>query len=259
MKTASITQTGSIREQNQDYLLIDSQINFAIIADGSGPAGATAAETLARSIWERIREIAPVTAGDENETRLTEAIAIARNNCETGGFANNNVSTAVLWINRGIVAVAADGRCAFSASASDWQLQTTQVLTLPVQPGQSILLCSEGIAFSPAKLSPDFSPLRVAEEQQSEETLSARLKAFVGSVANEYDGDDRSAILVYLEKADITAGEPHELELSEHINKEYSFPLWAPVAVAAGAAASGLYALLKIRKHLPKLNFYRHS
>lgn len=255
MITVSTTQTGSIREQNQDYLLIDSKINLAIIADGSGPDGMQAAETVSRAIWERIREVAPVTAGVENEARLAEAIEMGRSNCEPLTYGPNNVEVAALWVNRGIVAVTAGNRCAFSSSANGWQLQTQKQLTLPVQPGQFFLLCSEGLAFSPgSETSQNLSLFDFTAQVPSEETLTEKLQAFVGSVAQQYDGDDRSAILVCLEKSDITAGEPHELELFEHLNKEYSFPLWAPLAAAAGAAASGLYAFLKIRKHLPKLN-----
>ena len=103
-----------------------------------------------------------------------------------------------------------------------------------------------------ARLMHQASPV-LPEGQISAENLQTALEAFAGEIARAYDGDDRSAILISLEKSDLTAGEPHELELFEHFNKEYRFPLRAPLLAAAGSALSGLLALFRMRRHLPKL------
>ncbi len=124
---------------------------------------------------------------------------------------------------------------------------------MPVQPGQAFLLCSEGYSATIVGRQPRPASLALPEGRISAENLQTALEAFAGEVSRVYDGDDRSAVLISLEKCDLTAGEPHELELFEHFNKEYRFPLWAPLAAVAGSALSALFALFRMRRHLPKL------
>ncbi|GAB1355547.1 hypothetical protein MASR1M12_42920 [Erysipelotrichia bacterium] len=252
MITAAISQPGTIREQNQDYLLIDARLRLAIIADGSGPRGLQAAEIAARSIWNRINDIAPVTGSNEVEYRLQEAVEQA-NTASDNDLGFGTVSIAAVWVNRGVLAAFTNGHCAVACSINQWQLQRDTTLAIPVQPGQAFLLCSEGFsAPMAARLMHQASPA-LPEGQISAENLQTALEAFAGEIARAYDGDDRSAILISLEKSDLTAGEPHELELFEHFNKEYRFPLWAPLLAAAGSALSGLLALFRMCRHLPKL------
>ena len=260
MITAAISQPGTIREQNQDYLLIDAKLCLAIVADGSGPHGLLAAELAARSIWNRINDIAPVTGSSEVEHRLKEAVELAKANLTADSktssgneYSSEPVSLAAAWVSRGVLAAFADGHCAAAGSDKQWQLQSNTSLAMPVQPGQAFLLCSEGFSAPIAgRLTHQASPV-LPEGQISTENLQTALEAFAGEIARAYDGDDRSAILISLEKRDLTAGEPHELELFEHFNKEYRFPLWAPLAAAAGSALSALFALFRMRRHLPKL------
>ncbi len=289
MITAAISQPGTIREQNQDYLLIDAKLCLAIVADGSGPHGLRAAESAARSIWNRINDIAPVTGSNEVEYRLKEAAELAKSGltadsspdlhrnspgykygdsdvklaqidhsadsktCSDHEYFREAVSLAAVWINRGVLAAFADGHCALTCSDNQWQLQNNTSLAMPVQPGQAFLLCSEGFSAPIAgRLTHQASPV-LPDGQIGKENLQTALEAFAGEIARVYDGDDRSAVLISLEKGDLTAGEPHELELFEHFNKEYRFPLWAPLAAAAGSALSALFALFRMRRHLPKL------
>ncbi len=254
MITASVSQTGSIREQNQDHVLIDAKLCLAILADGSGPQGLQAAEATAREIWKRISEVATVTSSRENEQRLQEAMEMAAQACSHFFKDNTDVSTAVIWLNRGSLVASANGRCAIATSAASWNLQQNAVLSIPVQPGQAILLCSEGIVAPLHSGKTETFNINLSETaDQTKDYLQTGLESFISKVANAYDGDDRSAVLIFLEKSDLTAGEPHELELFEHYNREFSFPLWAPLAAAAGTAASGLYALYKLRKYLPRI------
>lgn len=287
MITAAISQPGTIREQNQDYLLIDAKLCLAIVADGSGPCGLRAAELSARSIWNRINDIAPVTGSNEVEYRLREAIELTKaalaadsnfswhppghkpgndsvRQSQIGNAAENKpssgnecgsvvVSLAAAWVNRGVLATFADGHCAVAFNDDQWLLKKNTNLTMPVQPGQAFLLCSEGFSAPITgglmhQTSPDLPKGQICTEN-----LQTTLEAFAGDIAKVYDGDDRSAILIGLEERDLTAGEPHELELFEHYNKEYRFPLWAPLLAAAGSALSALFAIFRMRRHLPKL------
>jgi len=260
MITAAISQPGTIREQNQDYLLIDAKLFLAIVADGSGPHGLLAAELAARSIWSRINDIAPVTGSNEVEYRLKEAVDLAKADLmadsETRyGFESGpeSVSLAAVWLSRRVLAAFSDGHCAVASSDNNWKLQKKTCTSMPVQPGQTFLLCSEGYSAVLAGQQTQQNSPTLPEGQVTAEDMQTALEAFAGEIARIYDGDDRSAVLISLEKQDLTAGEPHELELFEHFNKEYRFPLWAPLLAAAGSALSGFFALFRMRRHLPKL------
>jgi serine/threonine protein phosphatase PrpC len=258
MITASVSHAGTIREDNQDYLLVDRKLCLAVLADGSGADGRVAAENIANAVLARINEIGPITSGHENAYRLNEAIELAVKNADQNGVMASSLSIAVLWANRGVLAAVARGSCALASAAENWSLKKNSEFSLPVQPGQSFILCSEGIAAAaPVEKLRAFAgaieekgPPDLLDLQQQLETLSTDL-------AQNYDGDDRSVVMVFLENSDISAGQPHEIELFEHYNKEYTIPLWAPIAAAAGAAASTFFALYKLRKHLPRINFRR--
>ena len=250
MIVASVSKPGSIRELNQDFVLADAEHRLLILADGSGPAGQQAAEETARKIWKRICEIAPVTSGAENEYRLNEAIDLA---CLPADATTTAISIATAWANRGVLVTIARGHCAAISSAEPGNLIQNNTLAGPVQPGQSWLLCTEGIVSALKSMGTVTSLLTMPESPPDTDTMQARLNDFAAANAAIYDGDDRSAILFSLEASDVTAGQPREIELFEHCNREFSVPVWAPLVAAAGTAISGAYALFKLRKHLPLL------
>ncbi|HPT45447.1 MAG TPA: hypothetical protein PLM07_06075, partial [Candidatus Rifleibacterium sp.] len=125
------------------------------------------------------------------------------------------------------------------------------ILSGPVQPGQSWLLCSEGIVNALQSMSMVTRLLTMPETPPDADSMQTRLNDFAADNAAIYDGDDRSAILFILEASDVKAGEPREIELFEHCNREFSVPIWVPLAAAAGTTISGAYALFRLRKHLP--------
>ncbi len=247
MIVASISRPGSIRESNQDHLLYDPVLGLLIVADGNGPEGLQAATAIVNEIHSRIGEIAPVTAASENEYRLGEAIAMARKSSRAGAA---NVSLAAAWVNRGILAAAAEGRCALTVSSSPEEIRRNLIFSEPVKVGQQYFICSEGFATT---IKAGQIQLFADNVELSAALLQKKLEDFTDRLAEIYDGDDRSAIYFLLDKSDITAGEPHELELFEHCNRRFSIPIWAPVAAMAGAAISGIYTLFRLRRYLPQL------
>lgn len=256
MKIAAFSHEGSIREQNQDVLLIDEKLHLAIMVDGSGPQGREAAEQAARAIWLRISDIAHVTSAGESVARLNEAIESAVLTVSDRFGAATTVSPAAIWVNRGIVSAVVRGHCAMATGNDGWQPNSGQTGSWPVQSGQRFALMSEGIATlcrDARYLSSSFPANAGTVDDDETADDENRLSEFARQTAELYDGDDRTMIMIRIEKSDLTAGEMHELELFEHYNKEYSFPVWAPLAAAAGIAASGLFAAFKLRKFLPKL------
>lgn len=246
MQTQSFSQTGSIREDNQDYLLIDSDLRLAIIADGHGVAGKALAEYTAVSIRQRLHEIAPVTGSDENLHRLQEAydLAIAATPAEID--AGSRCDIAAAWINRGTAAVFATGTCRLLSARPQQNWLEQREFAIPVETGTAILLASECAA---AALSSQ--QLQAALNGMLANTEAESFSAFEQQATAIYDGDDCSAILLRLDQADLTAGIPHEIELFEHYNREYSCKLWLPLSLAA---ATGLATLAAARKLKPLID-----
>ena len=250
MKILSFSQAGSIREDNQDCLLIDSELHLAIIADGHGPTGKAAAKLIAFKICQRLSEIAAVTGGDENLHRLHEAFELARKLCSEQFSADDICDIAAVWINRGTVAVFATGACRLLTNhpgIRDWQEQ--REFAMAVSPGMSLLLTSEGAAaaLSSQQLQPVLNTLLNEEEAEQ------HFADFSQQATTVYDGDDCSAILLRLETADLTAGIPHELELFEHYSREYSFKLWQPLSLAGCVGIAAVAAALKLKPVIDRL------
>lgn len=246
MQAQSFSQTGSIRDDNQDYLLIDHDLRFAIIADGHGAAGKALAEHTASAIRQRLREIAPVTGNDENLYRLQEAYDLAGAAAPPDLAGGGLCDIAAVWINRGIAAAYATGTCRLLAAlpGKHW-LEQRESLT-PVETGTVLLLVSEGAAaaLSAQQLQPSLNGIPA-------DTGTESFKAFEQQTTAVYDGDDCSAILLRLDPTDLTAGIPHEIELFEHYNRTYSCKLWLPLSLAA---ATGLATLAAARKLKPLID-----
>jgi len=220
MQIQSFSQAGSIRDDNQDYLLTDSDLRLAIIADGHGIAGKALAEYTARTIFQRLREISPVTGCDENLHRLQEAcnLAIADAPPEIAGGSRCDIAAA--WVNRGTAAVFSTGTCRLLTAMPDQHWLEQREFALPVEAGAALLLVSEGAAaaLSSQQLQPALNCMLTTNDVES-------FTAFEQQTTSVYDGDDCSAILLRLDPTDIVAGIPHEIELFEHYNRTWSFKL----------------------------------
>lgn len=248
MLAQSFSHTGSIRDDNQDYLLLDSDLRLAIIADGHGIAGKTLAEYTANAIRQRLREIAPVTGGDENRHRLHEAYDLAIAAAPPGPAVDGHCDIAAVWINRGIAAVFATGTCRLLSALPQQNWLEQREFALPVTAGTTLLLVSEGAAaaLSSQQLQPALNSILSAPEAES-------FSAFEQQTTAVYDGDDCSVILLRLDQTDLTAGIPHEIELFEHYNREYSCKLWLPLSLAAGAGLATLAAARKLKPLIDRL------
>jgi len=248
MQVQSFSQTGSIRDDNQDYLLVDPDLRLAIIADGQGAAGKALAEHTARAIRQRLREIAPVTGGDENLHRLHEAydlaIAAAPPELINSGFCD----IAAVWITRGITAAFATGTCRLLAALPGQHWLEQRESATPVETGTILLLVSEGAAaaLSAQQLQPALNGIPA-------DTGTESFKAFEQQTTAVYDGDDCSAILLRFDPTDLTAGIPHEIELFEHYNRAWSFKLWQPLSLAAAAGLATLAAARKLKPLIDRI------
>ncbi|MBU1108940.1 MAG: hypothetical protein KKB51_19840 [Candidatus Riflebacteria bacterium] len=249
MQVQSFSKTGSIRDDNQDHLLVDSELRFALIADGHGPDGRAAAMLTASTIHQRLSEIAPVTGDGESLHRLREAYELAQKACNEQFTTQSRCDIAAAWTNRGTVAIFATGACRLlstQSDTSDWLEQ--REIEMPAHTGMSLLLTSEGTAaaLSSQQLQP---ALNILIEQSD----ATGFEAFSQQTTAVYDGDDCSAILLKLETADLTAGNPHEIELFEHYNREYSFKLWMPLSLAGCIGLAAVAAAIKLKPVIDRL------
>jgi len=246
MQVQSFSQTGSIRDDIQDHLLIDSDLRLAIIADGHGATGKALAEYVANAISGRLHEIAPVTGSDENRHRLREAYDLAIAAAPPELTAGGHCDIATVWINRGIAAVFATGTCRLLSALPQQNWLEQREFALPVAEGTALLLVSEGAAaaLSSQQLQPALNGILANSEAES-------FSAFERETTSVYDGDDCSAVLLRLDPTDLTAGTPHEIELFEHYNRAWSFKLWQPLSLAA---ATGLATIAVARKLKPLID-----
>ncbi|PKL49359.1 MAG: hypothetical protein CVV42_06610 [Candidatus Riflebacteria bacterium HGW-Riflebacteria-2] len=247
MQVQSFSHTGSIRDDNQDHLFVDPDLRLAIIADGHGLAGKRLAEYTAAAVFQRLREIAPVTGGDENLFRLREAFELASQNA-TPELTNSRCDVAAAWISRGTVAVFATGACRLLSALPEQNWLEQREFAVPAATGTALMLVSEGAAaaLSSQQLQPALNGMLAATNVNGFAT-------FEQQTTSVYDGDDCSAILLRLDETDLTAGIPHEIELFEHYNRAYSCKLWLPLSIAAGAGLATLAAARKLKPLLDRI------
>lgn len=247
MLFAQTSSTGTIRETFQDHLLVDKQLNLAVIIDGTGPEGAAYAAGKAEKAHGFLSSICHVTGSNDALTRLCEAFTITED-----AKAVQVAGSSAAWMHRGRLTVFASGTClaALRKSAKEqWQIIKNDTIDIEIAPEMLILLGTEGIS----RISDSPALLEALDTciYGNAETL-ARLNDAAGAI---YEGDDRSLILIETEESDKKAGEPHEIELFEHYNREFSFKLWAPLTVLATASAASILLakrLLKLWRNFSK-------
>lgn len=238
------SEAGTIRELNQDALLVNKAARLVAIADGTGPEGVAAAPALLEIFAGHLCENAHVFSTEEAPERLAASLAFARARI-SATMPDSIAGFAAIWIHREQAALAWHGSCRAGTrptphgipAQSDRGIKTA---TLPTRMAARFFLVSEGLAgtFSDNyrknlldDLLADFSPDKLD---------------FFWSEANRiYDGDDRSLIFLELDKTDLTAGNPKEIELFTDFDRQFSIPLWAPASLAAAMA---LFAAFMARK-----------
>jgi serine/threonine protein phosphatase PrpC len=240
MKTFSLCATGTIRERNQDSLLIDSSLGLAIIVDGTGPNGAQAAQRVAAQVINFIKENAHVFSAQEAVERLSTTICRTAEAIEQE-FPQSIAGTAALWIHREQVALSWAGTCKIAANSKLVPAKSRAnarvfELSQPAAANDCYILLSEGLSsvFTNNYLN------ELAHELLGDFDKD-KLQFFWNEAGSFYDGDDRSMALICLQKSDETLGNPKEIELFTDFDRQFSIPLWAPIAAGTGLGAFALY------------------
>ncbi|GAB4269167.1 MAG: hypothetical protein Kow0029_05040 [Candidatus Rifleibacteriota bacterium] len=258
MICSSLTAPGTIRERNQDYLLVAEEMGMAVLADGVGPNGEKSAELLARTFSSAIREFAHLYSADEALTRLCREFSSALENiyqtypASIEGFAS-------LWVHRGKISLLRFGKSRILCNSPLSEQKSSEypdifATSMKCRERLNFLLISEGIA---AGLTDKYLD-NLSKEVMLNPT-GENLQLFWNEAAIRYDGDDRSMIAISIEKADASIGEPHELVLCTDLDRQYSIPLWIPASIMSGLGIVSLFVAKKVfsvvktlRRHFPR-------
>jgi hypothetical protein len=245
MFSSSQTAAGSIRECNQDAILVDKNFRFAVIIDGKGINGTQASDMLANVILLRLKENSYLFSAFEVKKRILQVLEQSVEEIEEkypGSFAG----MALVWVHAGVVGMVQAGRCRIMASApSVFETivgkEDYSYAEHLAEANNHYLLTSEGFAFSFSEkklknLIKDFI-LNFSKE---------KLQNFWTEAADIYDGDDRSLVFLTLDKADLDVGKKREIELFTDIDRQFSFPVWLPVSIVGALGIFGLFVSRKL-------------
>ncbi|MFZ5952939.1 MAG: hypothetical protein ACOYXC_19705 [Candidatus Rifleibacteriota bacterium] len=245
MKCLSQTAAGSIRDHNQDFWLINEKAGLAMVADGTGPDGARAAAELLNLASALLLENAHVFSAEEAPQKLAEAFAETQK--RNGAHLTESIKGfAAIWLHRQQISLVWSGSCRVESAArfcgkiAD-RIPEIRLVSLPVQPGSAFMLSSEGVVM--ALNNQYFSGLA---HDLCLKPGSEKFEFFWKELARDYDGDDRTLLLIDIEEADRKLGCPKEIELFTDFDRQFSIPLWLPASLGAIFSVTGLWLLRKI-------------
>ncbi|GEM_PF-1282084 len=245
MKCQLRTATGAIRDHNQDFWLINERGGLAMIADGTGPEGALAAKELLQLSSDLVLENAHVFSAEEAPQKLAEAFADTQK--RNGAHLIDSIKGfAALWIHRQQISLVWSGSCRVESAArfcgkiAD-RIPNIRLVSLPVEPSAAFMLSSEGVAL--ALKNQYFAGLT---HDLCREPVGEKLEFFWSELERDYDGDDRTMLLIEIESTDRSLGCPKELELFTDFDRQFSIPLWLPASLGAIFSMTGLWLLRKV-------------
>lgn len=248
MLVSSLTAAGTIREQNQDSILLNRDARLVLLADGTGPEGSNAARSLLQKISAELLANAHVYAGEEACRRLVEAFKQMQPDFHEAiaGFAG-------FWVHRGQVATVWQGSCRVLANQNfigtpDQEDESLKSAIFNAGESDRYILFSEGVD---AALKDNYLHNLLNDLRQT--FSSERLQFFWNETAVRYDGDDRSIVSVCLEKSDLSAGNPKELVLFTDFDRQFAIPLWLPASISALLSLIGLFLAKKVFTRLRSL------
>ncbi|MFZ2960833.1 MAG: hypothetical protein WA705_28480 [Candidatus Ozemobacteraceae bacterium] len=278
------SEPGSIREENQDVLLIRDDQGMAILADGRGHSGREAAGAAAEALARRLTALQALArpdtamAGVEDAIRDTRA-EIARRGLGRPGLGETGVDLAVAVIIEGKLMLGRTGPTGMLARIGDdlVQLEPVGLPTLaaasgvdpdlndtgkaaipsspppgtdrplvggpfPVQPGDWILVCSQGLLVSQPLC--EIAPLAGLMHRETDDIAEALFRR----AGARYDGDDRTLTVLRLLPNDLKKRRSEDVILETHIDKKFSMPLWMPLAAFATITVGVLAVWSRVRR-----------
>lgn len=269
--------TGTIREENQDLLLIREDEGVLLLVDGRGAGGRELARTVAAELEAALVRLPRYGRVQEAAERLRALFVAAETSLQARqvsqpGLASSGVDVAAAVLVEGQLLLAGVGTCGILARVGE-QLHGIEPQGLPsladitrneglerslerrplgdpvihgpvpVTVGDWVMLFSEGLLVS----QPLEEVARIASYIAEEPDDTA--EALFHRASQRYDGDDRSMVLARFLPKDLARRFPPDTVISVDLDRKFTLPLWKPLAVVGGAlVAACSLALIFWRK-----------
>ena len=273
MLVYSLSEAGSIREENQDVLVSLEDSGIFLLADGFGARGRELAQEVSDRAVSRLQRLqtqpSPGYAEHSFRQILKECTSdIIYASVHQPGFQGSSVALGVVFRHEGHLFLGRFGHvgmlakvhgniCSMGPASVPPPVATLanalsplpQITAntephiagpFPITVGDWVLVCSQGVLLS-QPLS-EIEPLAPALVGADAEDL---VRGLFHRAGQRYDGDDRSMAFLRFLPADLVRRFPPEQIVSEDYSGTWKVPLWAPLSVLA---AAGTFALLLWRR-----------
>jgi len=268
------SEAGSIREENQDRVVISEAEGVFVLADGTGPNGGELAEAGARDLARRLARVAAQCRPDDGPQRVGEALDACRAALDRQQLLNPQrspakVDFAAAVIVEGHLVIGRFGPCGLMSRCSD-QLYALEpdrpaapaspTLGSAAVPGAVGATETEPVVLvekvrrpsvgGPFPLVPGDWLLACSQGVLASQALEGLTPLAAGlhqegeeiaeavfrKVSHLYDGDDRTMVLLRFLPADLKTRLSRDEVIETHVDKRISMPLWVPLGFLAGLA-----------------------
>ncbi|MBI3038042.1 hypothetical protein HYY75_03170 [bacterium] len=266
------SETGSIRELNQDVVLFREERGIFIVTDGHGNSGREAAEIAAESLVREVQRLnlySEVSADRIKQIIESMLFEIRDLRINRPGFQGVKVSAAVACViggnlflaqagTCGIIAeingrtirlepsgllqfkmVAAENQSEFSISSDTGAVASRVLGPFPIRVGDWVLAFTEGLLVSQPL---DEIEAITAHLREDPEQLA---QAIFQRASSRYDGDDRTMVMARFLQSDIKVRSSGDTVLTDDIDLNFRLPIWLPLLMLSGLLGASLLGLYK--------------
>ncbi|OIP31622.1 hypothetical protein AUK22_00910 [bacterium CG2_30_54_10] len=279
------TAAGSIREENQDTVIVREDEGVLLLLDGRGSGGRELSQAIAPDLERSLVRLPHYGRSHEASERLREIFKSAERVLQERqvtqpGLASSGVDVSAAVLVEGQLLLASTGTCGILAKIGK-QLHGIEPQGLPALSDitktegfersaegfeRSMEHCPLGepvihgpipvtvgdwvMLFSEGLLvSQPIEEVGRVSDYISEEPDDSVEALFIRA-SNRYDGDDRSMILARFLPRDLQRRFPPDTVISTDLDRKFTLPLWQPLALAAGVLAAVGSLLLVVWRRL---------
>lgn len=242
---------GTIRESNNDYVLINHHLGLLVLVGGVMNKDQEHSRSIAEYLETSLKDSHSSVSTEDADYRLNEEITKTSRKFSVTGTESFIVA---MWLVDGILLKASIGNVGiFNISENSIsllckvQIPSSQIDSekFKVTRNSSILIVSEGIVRAI-----NLKDLRNKLEIISRHELQPN--KIIEMATSYYDGDDLTAILINFSEKDTQKNTPEEIILKTHFDKKITMKIWQPLALIAGVFVTLLYLARKIYLSIKK-------
>ncbi len=273
MKSFALSETGTIRDKNQDYFYSNPGLRLFILADGKGTEGLALAKTICQMMNQIIREyvgnIEPDYACQCLKDALDRSIQKLKDEQKYSG---SGVEICAFWAIGNLISGISTGN-AYAAIQNEgstisafWEndrisgphklrscdSSVTFYSAGKIEIGSRLIIGSEGIVLGTNRK----AFLRNIPPTGSDQDT---FKRYLRTVRSNYDGDDQTLAVIEFENGDLIPPKPQEFTLYTDLDKQFSFKLWMPMALMSSFGfISSLVGFKIVRTILAKIKKFKN-